>query len=265
MSTETEKTNIIVVKIGGSTLSSQDTTLHDLVSLREAGYTPVVVHGGGKTISEWLERQGSTAQFIRGLRVTDDKSLEVVLAVLSGLINKTLVSSLIGLGVKAIGISGIDGSLMEAKIENPELGFVGRVTRVNPELLESLIDAGFMPVVAPVSISTTDQMTKENKILNINADAAAGEIAVALNAKRLIFLTDVEGVLDDSQNLIKTLSAKAAQHLITSGTAGGGMIPKLEACIRALNTVSKAYIVDGRQERALINTIDDNPTGTELQ
>jgi acetylglutamate kinase len=262
---EAKTTNIIVVKIGGSTLSSQDTTLHDLAILREEGYTPVVVHGGGKIISDWLERQGSTAQFIRGLRVTDDNSLEVVVAVLAGLINKTLVSSLINLGVKATGISGIDGSLMEAKIENPELGFVGRITQVNPALLQSLIGTGFTPVVAPVSIRTVNEMTTENKILNINADAAAGEIAVALNAKRLIFLTDVEGVLDSSQNLIKTMNAEDAQHLIASGTAGGGMIPKLEACIRALNTVSEAYIVDGRQKRALINTVEGNTTGTELR
>ncbi|MDP6771295.1 MAG: acetylglutamate kinase, partial [Anaerolineales bacterium] len=247
------------------TLGSQDTTLHDLAILREKGHTPVVVHGGGKTISDWLERQGANAQFIRGLRVTDNNSLEVVLAVLAGLINKTLVSSLISLGVKAIGISGIDGSSVEAKIENPELGFVGQVTQVNPELLQSLIESGFTPVVAPVSIRNVNEMTTENKILNINADAVAGEIAVALNAERLIFLTDVEGVLDSSQSLIKTLSADDAQHLITSGTAGGGMIPKLEACIRALSTVSKAYIVDGRQEHALINAIDNNPTGTELR
>ncbi len=253
-----------VVKIGGSTLGNHDTTLEDLVTLQRQGRQVVVVHGGGKTISEWMERQGLYPSFVRGLRVTDAPSLEVVTAVLAGLLNKDLVASLIALGGRAVGLSGADGGMLQARIQDPELGLVGEVTRVEAGPLEVLLRANYLPVVAPLALHHGDGSAPASALLNINGDTAAGELAVTLRAQSLVFLTDVEGVLDGSQRLIRRLTRRQARDLIASGIAAGGMIPKLEACVRALGTVEETCIVDGRRPHALLETVDGKEIGTRI-
>ncbi|OGO05399.1 MAG: acetylglutamate kinase [Chloroflexi bacterium RBG_13_54_9] len=253
----------IVVKIGGSTLGSHDTTLEDIVELQKKGTLPVVVHGGGKTISEWLEKQGVATRFVRGLRVTDDESLKVVIAVLAGLVNKELVAAINARGGRAIGMSGIDGRFIEAAVKNPELGLVGEVVRINPEPLKAIMEAGFVPVIAPLGANADAEGA--SVALNINADTVAGEIAAALGAERLILLTDVAGVLDESGEIISRLSATEAEALLKSGVASGGMVPKIEACLRALYAASTTQIVDGRVAHALIHALEDKDSGTRIE
>ncbi|MFQ5827483.1 MAG: acetylglutamate kinase, partial [Dehalococcoidia bacterium] len=222
-----EPMKIIVVKIGGSTLSGQDTTLEDLVTLQKGGVIPVVVHGGGQAISDWLSRMGIATQFKKGLRVTDAQSLEVVMAVLAGLINKELVAEIGHLGGKALGLSGLDGQLIQARVHDPKLGYVGEIEKVNLEPLQAILGAGYIPVIAPLaSLSGMETAGSPKKALNVNADTAAGEIAAALGGEKLIFLTDVPGISDGEGGLIPHLSPEEARGLISSGVASGGMIPK---------------------------------------
>ena len=249
---------VVVVKIGGSTLGTNDTTLADLVDLQRKGLRPVVVHGGGKIISAWLERQGIRPKFVRGLRVTDDRTLEVVVAVLTGLVNKSLVSEILALGGKAVGLSGVDGGLLRAEVDSPELGHVGRVTCVDPSGVADLVAAGCIPVIAPVALNAG---SASPKMLNVNADLAAGEIAAALGADRLFMLTDVPGVLDSSKRLIPRLTERQARGLMASRIVAGGMIPKIEACLKALSSVSNAYIVDGRRPHVLLESLADAGSG----
>jgi len=182
---------MIVVKIGSVALSPEDTSIDDIVALQKQGKQMIVTHGGGKLVSKWLEKQGLTTRFIRGERVTDQASLEVVIAVLAGLVNKEIVSSIQNRGGQAIGISGIDGGLIQASLKNEELGYVGIVTKVNTAPLEVLLEAGYIPVVSPISLHPVPEAREMG--LNINADDVAGEIATAVGAERLIFLTDVVG------------------------------------------------------------------------
>ncbi len=254
----------IVVKIGGSTLGSHDTTLQDLVSLQKEGYRIIVVHGGGSIVSDWMKRQGAVPRFVRGLRVTDATSLEIVTAVLTGLINKQLVASLIGLGGKAIGLSGVDGAMLECRIANPELGFVGEVTRVNSEPLQQAMDGGYIPMVSPVGVHAIDGSEHSGSLLNINGDTAAGDLARHTGASRLIFLTDVPGVLDSAGRPVPRLSMRGAQMFLRSGIARGGMIPKLEACLKALPAVPVAEIIDGRQPGALRQCVEGHSAGTRI-
>ena len=254
----------IVVKIGGSTLGSHDTTLVDLVKLQREGVNPVVVHGGGKIISEWMEKQGVRPRFVRGLRVTDEPSLDIVIAVLTGLINKSLVASLVRLGARAMGISGADDGMLQAEIKEPELGLVGRVVKVNPDPVKAVLDAGCIPVIAPVAIRVPTADETGPGLLNINADTAAGEIASALGADKLVFLTDVEGVLDTSRRLIPRLTERQAEGLIHSKVAAGGMVPKLEACLTALQSGSMTQIVDGRRPLALVEALSGKRLGTRI-
>lgn len=253
----------IVVKIGGSTLGSQDTTLEDLAKLQREGVNPVVVHGGGKVISEWMEKQGVRPRFVRGLRVTDESSLDIVIAVLTGLINKSLVASLVRLGARAMGISGADNGMLQAEVKEPELGLVGKVVKVNPDPVKAILDSGCIPVIAPVAIRVPADDTGPG-MLNINGDTAAGEIASALGANRIVFLTDVEGVLDTSRRLIPRLTERQAKGLIHSKVAAGGMVPKLEACLTALQSGGMAQIVDGRRPLALLETLSGKKLGTRI-
>ncbi len=253
-----------MVKIGGSTLGSRDTTLEDLTALQREGVKLVVVHGGGSIVSQWMERQGTMPRFIRGLRVTDAQSLEVVTAVLTGLVNKQLVASMLALGGKVMGLSGVDGGLLEAEVANPELGYVGDVRGVNPDVLLGALDAGYVPMVASVGVHRVDGTTYSGSILNINADTAAGELAYTMEAGRLIFLTDVEGVMDASGRVIQRLSARNARLLLSSGVVRGGMIPKLEACLRALGRVPGAEIIDGRVPGALMSCFRGKLVGTRI-
>lgn len=254
----------LVVKIGGSTLGAHDTTLDDLVHLYRQGTIPVVVHGGGKVISRWMERSGSLPRFVRGLRVTDPATLEVVVAVLTGLVNKDLVAQLQARGARAVGVSGADGGLFQARVMDPELGRVGEVVRVDPAPVLALLARGFLPVVAPVALALGEGDRPEGGLLNINGDTAAGHLARALSASRLIFLTDVEGVLDAARRRIPHLPPAQARAMVERGIATGGMIPKIQACLTALERVPVAHIVDGRQPHALLECLAGRERGTRI-
>jgi len=253
---------MIVVKIGSVALSSEDTSIDDIVALQKQGKQMIVTHGGGKLVSKWLEKQGLTTRFIRGERVTDQASLEVVIAVLAGLVNKEIVSSIQNRGGQAIGISGIDGGLIQASLKNEELGYVGIVTKVNTAPLEVLLEAGYIPVVSPISLHPVPEAREMG--LNINADDVAGEIATAVGAERLIFLTDVVGVCDQSGKLLPRLSTDEAEALIASGVASGGMIPKIKACLSVLASASTACIIDGRKPYALLREVEEGGGGTTI-
>lgn len=246
----------LVVKIGGSTLGAHDTTLADVAALARVGVRVVVIHGGGAEISRWLAIHRVESRFVDGLRVTDASALTVVVAVLAGAINKQLVAQLQALGARAVGLSGADGGLLAGEVERPELGFVGAIGQVDAAVLSALLDAGFVPVVAPLAVGAGGQL------LNVNADTAAGAVAAALPGSRLIFLTDVPGVLDAGGSLVTRLSADAGARLRAEGTLSGGMIPKIEACLRAAQAGATPLIVDGREAHALQAAVGPSPVGT---
>lgn len=243
--------NTLVVKIGGSTLGSHDTTLEDVAELARRGWRPVVVHGGGKAVTTWLEKQGAPTRFVRGLRVTDPRSLEVAVAVMAGLINKELVAGITAAGAAAVGLCGADGRLLTGRVTDPELGRVGQAVAVDTHLLETLTDAGFVPVVAPIALDRDSP-----GLLNVNADTVAGAIAVALQAQRLVFLTDVPGLLDGEGRLLERIDGTGIADLVASGVAAGGMLPKLEACLAAARTGAAGLMVDGRVRHALLLAVD---------
>jgi acetylglutamate kinase len=257
--------NLIVIKIGGSTLGQHDTTLADVVELQKQGKDMVVVHGGGKIITEWLAKQGAATKFVNGERVTDKTGLEVVTAVLAGLVNKELVASINTLGGKAAGISGVDGALLQGRIKNPELGYVGEITGVDTGLIQALLKAGYIPVISSISLRQGTQNGSTPLLLNTNADTAAGEIAAALGAARLIFLTDVAGIGDSSGKVIRQLDVDEAEALISAGVASGGMIPKIRAGIRAAESGRIARIIDGRQPHALLKETNHGDGGTTIK
>jgi acetylglutamate kinase len=248
------------VKLGGSTLGAHDTSLRDIAEARRRGEALVVVHGGGAAVSAWLQRAGLEAKFVSGLRVTDAAALEVVVAVLAGLVNKQLVAQLSALGAPAVGLSGADSMLLQARRYDGELGFVGQITRVNPYAVEELLRLGYLPVIAPVAIESDGS----EQLLNTNADTAAGEIAAALKASRLVFLTDVEGVLDDKKALLPRLSREEARSLLDLGVAGGGMIPKLEAALRAAEAGCATSIIDGTRAGTLARVLSGEDAGTRV-
>jgi acetylglutamate kinase len=250
-----------VVKLGGSTLGAHDTSLRDIAAARRAGTPIVVVHGGGATVSEWLSRAGVEPHFERGLRVTDAATLEVVVAVLAGVVNKQLVAQLAALGAPAVGLSGADAMILQARRYSEELGFVGRIERVNPFPLEELIRLGHLPVIAPIALEIEGSGAQ---LLNTNADTAAGEIAAALGARELVFLTDVPGVLDTSKRLLTNLNAAEVRALIASGVAAGGMVPKLESAVRACAAGCTTRIVDGTSEGALASVLRGDDVGTAI-
>jgi len=254
--------SLTVIKIGGSTLGSHDTTLMDLVELQKEGEKFVVIHGGGKTISEWMEKQGVRPKFVNGLRVTDSQSLDIVVAVLTGVINKSLVASINALGGRAIGISGADGNMVSAEIADPELGYVGKIRSVDTAPIEAILEGGYIPVIAPVG--THSGSGHQGKLLNINADTVAGYVSSSINANRMVFLTDVEGVLDSSKRLISRMTKRQADSLVASHVIDGGMIPKMEACIEALLGGAISQIIDGRAPGALKDVISGHNLGTRI-
>jgi acetylglutamate kinase len=257
---------VIVVKIGGATLGNHDTTLQDIVSLQKQGWSIVVVHGGGKMITSWLEQRGIATKFIEGERVTDEATLEVVVSVLAGVVNKEIVADINALGGLAVGISGVDGAFIQGRVKHKELGYIGEVVKVNPAPLQALLKTSYVPVVAPVSLNAGEKTPGERGVLNINADVVAGEIAAAIGAEKLIFLTDVVGICDQKGKLVPRLSAKEAEALMVSGTASGGMIPKVKACLKALSGASSAcIIIDGRQPHALLKEIEGKGGGTTIR
>ncbi len=249
-----------VLKIGGSiTETAMEVFAQDVVLLSFVGIRPVVVHGGGPKIDELSKDLGIQGKTIDGLRVTDEKTMEIVEMVLTGKINKDIVNAINSSGGKAVGISGKDGGLIEARKFDPRLGKVGDIERINPEILRVLEEGGYIPVVSPVGFG-------DGGTLNINADIAAGEIAGALKAEKLIYLTDVEGVLDESGNLITSITLEKAEELIRSGTAKGGMIPKLRGGIRALKKgCRKVHIINGGIPHAvLLEIFTKKGIGTEV-
>jgi acetylglutamate kinase len=252
-------TRPIVVKLGGSTLGAHDTSLRDIAAARRDGKQIAVVHGGGAQVSDWLKRTGVQARFVRGLRVTDAATLEVVVAVLAGLVNKHIVAELSALGAPALGLSGVDSMILQARRYDEELGYVGKIHRVNPSAVEELLRLGHLPVIAPIAVDTGDA---GSQLLNTNADTAAGEIAAALHAAQLVFLTDVPGVLDEQGALISQLTPESAGVLIASGVAAGGMIPKLEAAARAASAGCTTRIIDGTQSGALAVALANGSGGT---
>jgi acetylglutamate kinase len=255
--------NIVVIKLGGSTLGNHDTSLQDIVQLQQKGQPVVVVHGGGKTVTDWLEKMGVSSKFVHGLRVTDAAVLQVVVAVLAGLVNKELVAELNGLGGRALGLSGVDGALIEARLKDADIGLVGEIVKINPEPLEAILKAGYVPVVAPPGCQPPQQ-GQPAVILNVNGDTTAAEIAAALKASKLVFLTDVAGVLDISEKMIQQLYPDEVLQLIASGVASEGMVPKLEACLRAVESVPLARIIDGRQPHALLAEAEGRGGGTTI-
>ena len=254
----------LVIKIGGSTLGKSDTTVEDLVTLRKRGVPLVVIHGGAQVVTDWLGRLGISTSFVRGLRITDLETLRVVTAVLAGLVNKELVSAIWRLGGKAVGLSGADGELILARNKTPDLGYTGEELEVNAALLEMLLNAGYIPVIAPISLGSLEKSGEDTNLLNVNGDTAAGQIAAALNADKLVFLTDVPGLCDSSNKLIRRLSPDDARELLASGVASGGMAAKIEACLVALSTVPVARIIDGRVSHALLREIEGKGDGTTI-
>ena len=255
--------NCMVVKVGGSTLGEGDSTIADIVHLWRKGRNPVVVHGGGKTITEWVAKQGVRPRFVRGLRVTDRVTLDVAVAVLTGLVNSNLVAEITTSGAPAVGVSGVSAGMFRAVIANQELGYVGKVIETDARPARAILDSGLVPVVSPAALNINAE-SQDDHILNINADTAAGQLALALRAKSLVFQTDVEGVLDMRGRVIPHMIRRQAVELIESGVAGGGMIPKLEACVSALDTVNSAHIIDGRVAGELIRCGDGEPVGTRI-
>lgn len=241
-----------MIKIGGSTLGQHDTTLEDLAAFQRDGGRAVVVHGGGNSITTWLNRLNLESHFVQGLRVTDAPAMEVVVAVLAGLINKQLVAGMSLRGVRAIGLCGVDGDLASARIQDPSLGLVGEITRVDTKSLDTLLSAGFLPVVAPIARGCNEDA---GALLNINADTMAGELALALSASSLIFLTDVPAVRGAGGESIRRLTDREAGELIKTGVINAGMIPKVQACRRAIQGGGRARIVDGREPGALLRAL----------
>ena len=255
------KDKIIVVKYGGSAMVDEELkrkVIEDVVLLKLVGFKPIIVHGGGKEISKWVDKVGMNTKFVNGLRVTDEPTMEIAEMVLNK-VNKSLVSLIEQLGVKAVGISGKDGGtlVVDKKYSDGEdIGFVGEVKKVNPDLIHTLLENDFIPVICPIGVDD------EFHSYNINADDAACAIATAIKAEKLAFLTDIEGVFkdyDDKDSLISELSIEDARELIGGGTIGGGMLPKLNNCIEAIESgVSSVHILDGRIPHCLLLEIFTN-------
>ena len=256
----------IVIKYGGHAMVEErlkQSFAKDIILMKYVGLDPVIVHGGGPQIGELLKKLGKESRFVKGIRVTDDETMDVVEMVLVGKVNKEIVGLINHYGGKAVGLSGKDGGLIKAKkLKNrgEDMGMVGEVKSVNPKVIETLDRDKFIPVIAPVGVGD------DGKTYNINADTVAGKIAAALKAEKLILLTDVQGVLDKNKKLISALSVAEVKKLIKNETATGGMIPKLECCLDAIKGgVSKAHIIDGRVEHAvLLEVFTDAGVGTEI-
>ena len=259
---------IIVVKYGGSAMSNEElqkNVIKDVTLLKLVGFKPIIVHGGGKEISRWVGKVGKEAKFVNGLRVTDEETMEIAEMVLNK-VNKSLVTMVEELGVKAVGVSGKDGGLLKVKkkyADGKDIGYVGEITDVDPKILYDLMEKDFLPIICPIGYD-------ENFLsYNINADDAACAIARAVKAEKLAFLTDVEGVykdFEDKSSLISEMTVEEAQAFVDSGSLGGGMLPKLQNCIDAIeNGVSRVHILDGRIPHCLLLEIfTDKGIGTAI-
>ncbi len=252
---------IIVVKYGGSAMSDEELQRHviqDVTLLKLVGFKPIIVHGGGKAISSWVQKTGKEAQFINGLRVTDKETMEIAEMVL-GRVSKNLVTMVEELGVKAVGISGKDSAMLKVKKRlsgGQDIGYVGEITKVDPKILFDMMDHDYLPIVAPIGLD--DQF----ETYNINADEAACAIAKAVGADKLVYLTDVEGLyrdFEDKSSFISRISVTEAEELIAGGMIGGGMLPKLSNCTEAVRGgVKRVHILDGRVPHSILLEIFTN-------
>lgn len=252
---------IIVVKYGGSAMSDEELQRHviqDVTLLKLVGFKPIIVHGGGKAISSWVQKTGKEAQFINGLRVTDKETMEIAEMVL-GRVSKNLVTMVEELGVKAVGISGKDSAMLKVKKRlsgGQDIGYVGEITKVDPKILFDMMDNDYLPIVAPIGLD--DQF----ETYNINADEAACAIAKAVGADKLVYLTDVEGLyrdFEDKSSFISRISVTEAEELIADGMIGGGMLPKLSNCTDAVRGgVKRVHILDGRVPHSILLEIFTN-------
>lgn len=255
---------IVVIKYGGNAMVSEhlkDSVIRDIVLLQLIGVKVVLVHGGGPEITDMLGKIGKESKFVNGLRVTDQETVDVALMVLAGKINKSLVNLIELKGGNAIGLSGLDGHMIEAKVKNPELGFVGDITKVNIKPILDVIDKGYIPVVSTVGCDN------EGHVYNINADTAAARLAGALGAESLIAMTDIAGILkdkDDPDTLISSIRIGDLPELVSSGVIQGGMVPKAECCRNAIEWgVNRVFIIDGRVPHAiLIEMLTNEGIGT---
>lgn len=261
----------VVVKYGGNAMLNEDlkqAVMKDIVLLNTIGVKVVLVHGGGPEINKMLERVGKESKFINGLRYTDKETMEIVQMVLTGKLNKAIVGILLQEGGRAVGISGVDSGLLRAKKidrDGKDLGFVGEVTKVHPEIINNLLEKDFIPVISTVAIGETG----DQSLYNINADTAAAKIAVALKAEKFVQLTNVAGVLkdvNDPKSLITRIPMPTVPQLIENGTIAGGMIPKVECCMIALKGgVPRTHIIDGRVPHSLlIEMFSDRGIGTMI-
>ncbi len=254
----------IVVKYGGNAMINEtlkQQVMEDIVLLWLIGVRTVLIHGGGPEISETMKKVGKEAVFVDGLRVTDRETMDIVQMVLAGKVNKTLVNLLEMKGGKAVGLSGIDGRIIESKTKDEKLGFVGEVTKINPQTIEDLLEKGYIPVLSTVGCD------KDGNTYNINGDTAAAYIAGALNAERLIMMTDIDGILkdkDDPTTLIHEISLDETEKLYSDGIISGGMIPKVECCVDAIHKgVKTVVILDGRVPHSiLMELLTDEGAGT---
>ena len=246
---------IIVVKYGGSAMLDEEQekrVIQDVVLLKLCGFKPIIVHGGGKEISKWVDKVGKETKFVNGLRVTDEETMEIAEMVLFK-VNQELVAMMAQQGIKAVGLSGKDAEMMKVEkkeVPGKDLGYVGNVTEVNTDLLEALIEDDFVPVISPIGLG------EDYEGYNINADDTACAIASALNAEKLVFLTDIEGVFidpEDKSTLISEMDLTQAHEFVDKGVVGGGMLPKLKNCIEAIeNGVARVHILDGRLDHCLL-------------
>lgn len=265
----------VLIKFGGHAMINKDLekmVLQDIVLMKLVGMNPVIVHGGGPSINHWLDKVNIKSEFVNGLRVTDEETMEIVEMVLSGKLNKDLVSAINEIGGKAIGLCGKDGSLIEAEAKKVlvkdeygnekevDLGLVGEIRKINPSLIHTLTEEGYIPVISPVAIGPKGQS------LNINADHVAGALGGSLGAHKLVLLTDIEGIYldEDKKNLASKLSVQEVNEYIEGGIIKGGMIPKVESCLKALQWgVQHVHIIDGRRAHSvLLEIFTDEGIGT---
>ncbi|WP_283176058.1 acetylglutamate kinase [Gemmobacter sp. 24YEA27] len=256
---------VVVVKFGGNAMGDDGAMAEfarDIVLMKQVGLHPVVVHGGGPMINEMLSKLGIKSEFVRGKRVTDKATVEVVEMILSGLVNKRIVQAIMDAGGRAVGISGKDDDLMVCEADDPELGFVGRPVEMNVQVLRDLYLAGIIPVVAPVATGMND-----NETFNVNGDTAAGAIAGALQADRLLLLTDVAGVKGADGQVMTSLSPEEIRKLTSDGVIAGGMIPKTETALKAIEEGVRAVtILDGRiPNAALLELFTDHGAGSQIR
>ena len=255
---------VIVIKLGGHAMTDSTSMINfaqDIVLMKQCNLNPIIVHGGGPARNNFLDKMNIQTNFINGKRVTDKESIPIIEMVLSGSVNKNIVSAINSQGGKAVGLSGKDANLMICEPDDPELGYVGNPTQINPEILKNFLESDFIPVVAPIGFGTDGQT------YNVNADTAAGAIAAALSADRLLLLTDVDGVKNKNGEILTKLSIKNVKKLIEDGTIIKGMIPKTETAIKALEQgVRAAVILDGRAPNAcLLELFTDHGAGTLIR